>query len=263
MPTIKPVGDCALTVEFENEISIGVNHKVHTVDRRILAANLPGIVETVPTYRTLIVHYLPEFIRYRELAARIEDFLTEAGDREEKIVSGEMVLELPVLYGGEVDLDDPGITYDGWDGRETGPDMEAIMEYEHKSREEIIDLHTKNLCYVYFQAFAIGHSYVGNPEKIYSIPRRATPRTRIPAGTLGVYGGQTVLNGVDLPCGWNLIGRTPVVLYDRNREDPSLVKSGQWIRFVPIGAGEYREIHEASRRGEYVPVTWEKPREGE
>ena len=91
--------------------------------------------------------------------------------------------------------------------------------------------------------------------KIFSIPRRATPRTLIPAGTLGVYGDQTVLNGVDLPCGWNLIGRTPVVLYDRNREQQSPVRSGEWIKFVPITLKEYKEIHQASKHGEYVPVT--------
>ncbi len=262
MPIIKPVGDCALTVEFDNRISIEVNRQVHAVDRRIAEASVPGIVETVPTYRTLIVHYRPEIIRYGEIRKKVEDLCAGAAESVQAGDESDIVLELPVLYGGEVDVDDPEARYDGWDGRETSPDKQDLMDYEHKTWDEIIETHTKNLCYVYFQAFAIGHSYVGNPEKIFSIPRRATSRTLIPAGTLGVYGDQTVLNGVDLPCGWNLIGRTPVVLYDRDREEQSLVKSGEWIRFVPISLKEYKEIHEASKHGEYVPRTYKKSEEG-
>ena len=262
MPVIKPVGDCGLTIEFNNVISIEENMKVHAVDRRIVAASIPGVVETVPTYRTLIVHYRPEIIRYSEIAKRVETLCAGAEDPAEDESVGNIVLELPVLYGGEVDVDDPTAHYDGWDGRETCPDKAAIMEHTHKTWEEIVDIHTRNLCYVYFQAFAIGHSYVGNPEKILTIPRLDTPRTRIPRGTLGVQNDQTVLNGVDLPCGWHLIGRTPVVLYDKDREKQNLVDSGEWIKFVPITVKEYKEIHEASINGEYVVKTYTKQEEG-
>ncbi len=255
MPEIKPVGDRAITVEFANEISIPTNQKVHALDRRLTQAGIPGIVETVPTYRTLIVHYEPSVIRYAELKEKVAGFLDDLNTTQ---TQKEIVIELPVLYGGEVPLDDESIRYDGWDGKETAPDMEEIMAYEKLSREEVIQRHSKNLCYVYFQAFAVGHSYVGNPEKVFTIPRRSSPRTKIPRGTIAIWADQTVLNGVDLPCGWNLIGRTPVMLYDERKAEPSYYQPGQWVKFVPITVEEYEKIHKEALAGTYQPVMYEK-----
>ena len=252
---IKPVGDRAVCVEFENVISIANNQKVHSLDRWLKQAAIPGIVETVPTYRTLIVHYDPAVIRYGQL---VDQLSRSCENQEAAEVQAETVIELPVLYGGEVPLDDETIRYDGWDGRETALDMEEIMAYEKLTREQVIRQHSKNLCYVYFQAFAVGHSYVGNPEKVFTIPRRSSPRTKIPRGTIAIWADQTVLNGVDLPCGWNLIGRTPVLLYDERKDEPSYCQPGQWIRFVPITAEEYASIHREALAGTYQPVTYAK-----
>ena len=110
MPEIKPVGDRAITVEFANEISIPTNQKVHALDRRLTQAGIPGIVETVPTYRTLIVHYEPSVIRYAELKEKVAGFLDDLNTTQ---TQKEIVIELPVLYGGEVPLDDESIRYDG------------------------------------------------------------------------------------------------------------------------------------------------------
>ena len=100
--TIKPVGDCAISAEFKNEISVAVNQQVHGLDALLKAANIPGIVETVPTYRTLIIHYRPEVISYQALRERV---LQERDQTAGGSAAGEMVVELPVLYGGEVDLE--------------------------------------------------------------------------------------------------------------------------------------------------------------
>lgn len=255
MPDIKPVGDCAVSVEFENVISIENNRRVHELDRQVAAAAIEGIVEAVPTYRTLIVHYDPAVIRYEQVVDKLSHFCNTASVGES---TDETVVELPVLYGGEVSLDDETVRYDGWDGKETALDMEEIMAFEHLTREEVIARHSKNLCYVYFQAFAVGHSYVGNPEKIFTIPRRSNPRSKIPKGTIAIWADQTVLNGFDLPCGWNLIGRTPVILYDERKEEPSYCQPGQWIKFVPITVEEYNRIHEESLAGTYQPVIYSK-----
>lgn len=252
---VKPVGDCALSAEFAEEISVRVNQQVHALDELLRAAAIPGVVETVPTYRTLIIHYRPEVISYQALRDRV---LQERGRPVSGGGAGSQVIELPVLYGGEVELEPDAPRYDGWDGRETAPDLEAVLAFEHISREEFIRRHTQNLCYVYFQAFAIGHSYVGNPEKSFTVPRREVPRTRIPQGSIAIWADQTVLNGFDLPCGWQVIGRTPVLLSDTRREPASYCQSGQWVRFVPIGPQEYARIRKLALAGQYRPVTYER-----
>ncbi|MGE4277568.1 MAG: allophanate hydrolase subunit 1 [Lawsonibacter sp.] len=252
---IKPVGDCALCAEFKNEISVAVNQQVHALDRVLSAAAIPGVVETVPAYRTLIVHYRPELICYQALHDRLLA-LTDlpAGDT----CAGSQVIELPVLYGGEVDFASGTPHYDGWDGRETAPDLSDVLTHEQISQEEFVRRHTANLCYIYFQAFAIGHSYVGNPVKTFTVPRRTTPRTKIPQGSIAIWADQTVLNGFDLPCGWQVIGRTPVLLYDNRKQPASYCLSGQWVKFVPIDQAEFARIRKLALAGEYRPVTYER-----
>lgn len=252
---IKPVGDCALCAEFANEISVSTNRKVHALDRSIAAANIPGVVETVPAYRTLIVHYRPEVIRYSALKAAIEQ---NCSVEEGNAPGGNEVIELPILYGGEVDLEPDCPKYDGWDGRETAPDLDTVLEHEKLTKEEFIRRHSANLCYVYFQAFAISHSYVGSPVKQFTVPRRESPRTKIPRGSIAMWADQTVLNGYDLPCGWQVIGRTPVILYDEARDPASYCHSGQWVKFVPIDQAEYARIRKLALAGEYTPVIYQR-----
>ena len=183
---VKPVGDCALSAEFAEEISVRVNQQVHALDELLRAAAIPGVVETVPTYRTLIIHYRPEVISYQALRDRV---LRERGQPVSGGGAGSRVIELPVLYGGEVELEPDAPRYDGWDGRETAPDLEAVLAFEHISWEEFIRRHTQNLCYVYFQAFAIGHSYVGNPEKSFTVPRAGGAPHQDPPGVHRHLGG--------------------------------------------------------------------------
>ena len=136
--------------------------------------------------------------------------------------------------------------------------MEDVLAHEQITREEFIRRHSANLCYIYFQAFAIGHSYVGNPVKSFTVSRREVPRTKIPQGSIAIWADQTVLNGFDLPCGWQVVGRTPVVLYDHNRTPASYCLAGQWVKFVPIDTAEYARIRRLALAGEYRPVTYEK-----
>lgn len=259
MPKIKPVGDCALTVEFENEISIPVNQKVHALDARLQALSLPGVVETVPTYRTLLIYYRPELLSYAALAARMEGLCRAPFECRDDVAT---VVELPVLYGGIAEPDDPRTHYDGWDGRETAPDMGDVTAFEGISPEEVVRRHTSHLSYVYFQTFALGHSQLGCPEKTFSISRRATPRTLVPQGSIAIWANQTVLNGFDLPCGWHVIGRTPVILYDRRLPEPAYCHPGQWIRFVSITPEEYRQIHRQALEGSYRSVSYPKRQKG-
>ena len=132
------------------------------------------------------------------------------------------------------------------------------MKHEGLTKEEFVAKHSKNLCFVYFQAFAISHSYVGNPEKLFTVPRRESPRTKIPRGSIAMWADQTVLNGYDLPCGWQVIGRTPVVLYDEDRDPASLCYPGQWVKFVPIDEAEYARIRKLALAGKYIPKVYER-----
>jgi hypothetical protein len=136
--------------------------------------------------------------------------------------------------------------------------LKTRPEHEKLTKEEFIRRHSANLCYVYFQAFAISHSYVGSPVKQFTVPRRESPRTKIPRGSIAMWADQTVLNGYDLPCGWQVIGRTPVILYDEARDPASYCHSGQWVKFVPIDAAEYARIRKLALAGEYVPKVYER-----
>jgi len=225
------MGDRALTVEFGREISPEINSRVRAFNAAIAANAVDGIVETVPTYCSVTVYYRPEAVGFGELIKRLEALV---GGVEVAGAPPPLVLEIPVLYGGEM-----------------GPDIEFVAKHTNKSPDEIIALHSAPEYLIYMLGFTPGFSYLGGLNPELATPRLETPRVRTPAGSVGIAGKQTGVYPITSPGGWRLIGRTPVRLYDPDREVPILPKAGDYMKFIPVSEGEYSDIAEQVSRGAY------------
>lgn len=232
---IRLCGDCAVTVEFEAEISIEVNKKVLALKYRMEQEHRAGIQELVPSYRSVLIHYDPCLISYQELTAYIETCLEVCADFA---LAKAVLTEIPVLYEGE--------------------DIEEIARIEHKSVEEIIKIHSQSDYFVYMLGFAPGHPYTARFENAFSFKRRESPRVRIDGGSIVVQMGLSDIIPFDQPCGWNIIGMTPVKVCDYRKEDPFLLQAGQWIRHIPINRNEYDDIKRQVEAGTYICKTYEK-----
>ena len=231
-------GDTSVSVEFGNAISEAINRDIRAYKIALEKAGIPGIVETVPTYRALMVHYNPGIIRSWALKEKLEALLGEMGDIE---IPPSPVLEIPVLYGGEM-----------------GPDLAFVAEHAGLSQEEVIKIHSSTEHLIYMLGFTPGFTYLGGMSDSIATPRLQQPRVKIPAGSVGIAGSQTGIYPIDSPGGWQLIGRTPLKMYDPERETPILPEAGQYIQFFPVDQEEYDLILRAVEKGSYELKTHER-----
>lgn len=236
--TIRYAGDRAVLVEFENEISIEVNAKVRSLKFSLENDPFPGMRELIPTYRALLVQYDPLTVKSAGVIACVRERL---GNLSEVSLPKPIVTEIPVIYE-----------------KEFAQDIEEIAQIEKKSVEEIIKIHSQSDYFVYMLGFAPGHPYTARFENPFSFKRRETPRVRIPGGSIVVQLALSDIIPFDQPCGWNIIGSTPILACDYRKENPFLLKAGQWIRHVPIGREEYFDIKRQVELGTYVCRTYEK-----
>jgi inhibitor of KinA len=218
-PRLLLAGDSALVVEFGDEISEEVNRRVHALAYALEKNPLPGLGEAVPTYRSLLVHYDPLRLSYDEAKALVTDLLQKC---EEIPLPEPKVIEVPVVYGSEF-----------------GPDIEFVAEHNGLSVEEVITLHSGSTYTVYMLGFSPGFTYLGGLPEVLATPRLPTPRKLVPAGAVGIAGEQTGIYPIATPGGWRLIGRTPLKLFDPNRDPPVLLRPGDRVHFAPISKGEY------------------------
>ena len=225
-------GDTSLTVEFGNEISEEINAQIRAFNIALDHSGIKGIVETVPTYRSLMVHYDPGVIAYGPLVKKLKGLL---GQLDHIQIPPSDVLEIPVLYGGE-----------------EGPDLEFVAKHNGKTPEEVIKIHTSTEYLIYMLGFTPGFTYLGGMSDEIATPRLKTPRVKIPAGSVGIAGAQTGVYPIDSPGGWQLIGRTPVRMYDPDRAEPILPQAGQYIKFYAIDKAEYDKIAAEEAAGTYV-----------
>ena len=233
-----PSGDCAICVEFGNEISPEINAKIRAFKIALEKENIDGIVETVPTYRSLLVVYRPEVILFKELTEKFDGIMGAMGNIQ---IPPPTVIEIPVLYGGEM-----------------GPDLENVAAHNHKTIDEVIEIHTSEEYLIYMLGFIAGFPYLGGMSKEIATPRLKSPRVKIEGGSVGIAGEQTGIYPVASPGGWQLIGRTPLKLYDAEREKPVLLEAGQYIKFHSVTQEEYEKIEKQVEENTYQYVTYAK-----
>lgn len=231
-------GDTSVLVEFGNEISTEINARIRAFNIALEKKKIPGIVETVPTYRSLTVHYRPEIIRYEKLRDALNGLL---GSLDKVEIPPASVVEIPVLYGGEM-----------------GPDIEFVAKHNGKTVEEVIKIHSAPEYLIYMLGFTPGFPYMGGMSAEIATPRLTSPRVKIPGGSVGIAGSQTGVYPIDSPGGWQLIGRTPLNLYDAARETPILLQAGQYVKYRPVDQAEFDAIAAEVANGSFVVKTYSK-----
>jgi inhibitor of KinA len=230
-----PAGDLAVSVELDEEISVEVNTRVRALEYLIQQKGLPGVVETVPTFRALLVYYDPRQIGYEELCGKITELAPQASPAA---LPPSRAVELPCCY------EDP----------ELGFDLEAAAARLGLPPAELVRLHSGAEHLVYFIGFTPGLPYMtGMPERIH-IPRLETPRTKTPPGSVSIGGTQCCIYSVESPGGFWVLGRTPLRLYDPEAAEPILLRPGDRVRFRPIDRAEYGRILAQVERRAFTPV---------
>ena len=232
-PTISPVGDRAISIDFGQVIDPTINRHIRQTIERIKALQLEGIIELVPTYCALLVEYDAMLYSYSEICKIIEPTLEEGmTNTTNELVT---VVEVPTVYGGEF-----------------GPDLSFVASHNHLSEDEVISIHSGTDYLVYMLGFIPGFTYLGGMDPRIATPRLSSPRTLIPAGSVGIAGEQTGTYPSDSPGGWQIIGRTPVTMYDMSKAQAALLNAGDYVRYVPIDESEFHRIKALGT--DYVPV---------
>lgn len=220
--TIHPVGDHALLAAFEQHISPEIGAAVAALNARVAAAKLPGAGETVPAFASLMLTYDPLVTDYDTLAAALQK-LADAPEHGSTAAAGRCVT-IPVCYGGDF-----------------GPDLPFVAQHAGLTQQEVVKLHSGRDYRIYMLGFLPGFPYLGGLDERLFTPRLGTPRTAIPAGSVGIGGEQTGIYPIASPGGWQLIGRTPLRLFDPDAGTLPYA-AGDSIRFVPITPQEYAAI---------------------
>lgn len=231
-------GDRALKVEFGNTISPDVNARVHALHEAVTHAQLSGVCECVPTYCSLLVIYDPGKVTYDELVAKVSSIEETSKAHVPKRKMRKAVL--PVVYGGDF-----------------GPDLVHVSRYHSLKEDDVVRMHSQPEYLVYMIGFIAGFPYLGKlPEEIVT-PRLETPRLRVPEGSVGIAENQTGIYPRQAPGGWQIIGRTPIKLFDSLWQPPALLQPGDLVRFRPISAEEFWQIQASTSERRYDPFAEE------
>jgi inhibitor of KinA len=211
-PQIAPLGDSSVLIQFGSDIDISINQRVHALAGLLVDSPFEGMTETVPAYATLLVQYDPLTVSFTQ----VRDFLREKLSQAEAAAArNPKRVEVPVRYGGEF-----------------GVDLEAVARHLHLKVEEVVRLHSEKIYTVYMMGFTPGFPYMGKLDDALVMPRLETPRTRVPAGTVAIAGSQTGIYPIASPGGWQLIGWTPLQLFDPNPDTPFLFTPGDEVKFI-------------------------------
>lgn len=226
-----PLGDAAVVVQLGHEISAATHAAIQALSAQLARRPFVGLREVVPAFTTLTVYYDPWLVSqaghyppYERVVATLRRRLAEAPALPPLAAA---VQEIPVWYGGQY-----------------GPDLAFVAQHTGLTSSEVIARHAAPEYLVHMLGFAPGFPYLGGLDAGLATPRLAQPRALVPAGAVGIAGPQTGIYSLPTPGGWQLIGRTPLRLFDPAWAQPSLLRAGQRLRFVPIGAAEYARLQQ-------------------
>ena len=216
------MGDRGLLLELGDEISQEINEKVRRMALAIQSEAIQGILETVPTNRSLLVLYDPLVLSIKELEKGLESM-------EEKLQRSPFpepkLTRIPVVYGGRY-----------------GPDIEFVAEYHHTTPEEIIRLHCSRSYLIYMIGFMPGFPYMGELPEDLVTPRLKTPRLSVPTGSVAIAQKQTGIYPMESPGGWQILGRTPAKMFDPVKVPPAYLRMGDLVQFHPISEEEFNRL---------------------
>ena len=230
-PKFLPAGDAALVVELGDEISPEINRRVRSLSLALERGGVAGVFDFLPTYRSALVFYDPLAVSAAELQDALTGLLESA---DEDADAAREVVHIPALYGGDM-----------------GPDIGFVARHAGLTEREVVGMHSGVDYLVYMMGFSPGFAYLGGLDPRLATPRLQSPRAEIPAGAVGIAEAQTGVYPVASPGGWQLIGRTPVDLFDPGREPPALLSAGDYVRFVALeGEAEFRELRRQVEAGE-------------
>ncbi|WP_099159845.1 5-oxoprolinase subunit PxpB [Virgibacillus ndiopensis] len=231
--SIKPVGDRAVKVQFQQEVTPQLNMKIKSFCKKITGLNIEGVVEVVPAFNSVTIYYQPFRETYLDLCQKMNSLSVDGSENE---FEEQRLIKVPVVYGGEY-----------------GPDLQRVAKYNQLSLEQVIKLHQKPDYLIYMLGFLPGFPYLGELNADLATPRMENPRKSVSAGSVGIAHKQTGIYPVESPGGWNIIGKTPLQLVDlANERHPFLFEAGDLVRFCEISETEFLEIEEAVVSGKYV-----------
>ncbi|WP_019122840.1 5-oxoprolinase subunit PxpB [Brevibacillus massiliensis] len=233
-----PLGDQTVMIRFENRLSAEVNSRVRSFAHVITERKIAGVERLIPAFNSLAVCYNPVVISYQELVDELKAL--EGGISKELGTNGKTVC-IPVTFGG---------TY--------GPDLPEVSEKTGLPPEEVVRILQSKPYLVYMVGFIAGFPYCGDIDERLVLPRRATPRLKIPKGTIAIANQQLGLYTIESPGGWHLVGWTPMETFHPYAEPPSLLVSGDYVQCIPISAEEADAWDEQRQRK--WDQEWNSPR---
>ena len=220
--TVIAAGDSAVVIEFDQRIDVAVNARAIALATALQAAAIRGVRDIVPTYCSVAVYFDPLRTAYDQL---VESIQRELAHPSPEPATGREPLRIPVCYGAEF-----------------GPDLGEVAAFAHVSGDEVVRRHTAATYRVFMLGFVAGFAYMGTVDASIAMPRRATPRVRVPLGSVGIAGVQTGIYPAETPGGWQLIGRTPVKPFDPERAEPFLMQAGDHVRFYAIDRATFAQV---------------------
>jgi inhibitor of KinA len=227
-------GDSAMIIKTGDDISVKTNHSVRKLLFLFENQKIEGIIDFIPSYNELMICYNPEIVGSQKLLHILHSL---EADIDTIILPESWVIHVPVLYGGDA-----------------GPDLPEVASFSNLSENEVIQIHCSASYYVYMLGFTPGFCYLGGMDQRISTPRKHTPRLRIPEGAVGIADKQTGIYPIESPGGWQIIGKTPLRLFDPLRKPEFLIEAGDYIQFFQVSSDEYGDILSRVKGGIYEVI---------
>ncbi len=228
---IAPLSESALLFSYGNTIDTIINEKIMALHQKLLSKSFPGFIESAPAYASLAVYYNPVFIKQHYPAAVtafafvqniIESFAREIDDTTS--FQSKPITTIPVYYNGE--------------------DLEWVASHHQLTTTEVIKLHSGVIYHVFMNGFLPGFAYMGTVNEKIITARKDKPRLKVAAGSVGIAGAQTGIYPIISPGGWQIIGTTPLQLFNKKKADPCVIKAGDQVQFFAIDKNEFDKLNE-------------------
>ena len=224
-PKLLALGDAAVLIEFSNQLDLHTNTRIQVLAQAIRHRRIPWIRDVVPALATLAVHVDPVSLGFADPIEPVRNLLTQCLDEGLSPERSFNQVHIPICYETEFGLD-----------------LEEISQLTGLSIEQVVHRHQHSKFMVLMVGFAPGHPYLGGLAPSLSVPRRSAPRVKMPCGAVAIANAQCVVYPFEIPGGWSVVGRTPLRVFDANRQQPSLFEPGDQVRFDRINRSEFDEL---------------------